>query len=157
MVCRPVLGLSKRRHHPAARPRGCSERAVGKKMGTNKCLVKQLLCLYPLPHFSQRSSTRLLFLPSLVRGWPSLARRIRAVWRPPSASSADISLESSSIALSCPSGFGCIAKRFVGRLAGGEGRLPTMAARAAADLDIDIVLRRALTAMGREATLSPPS
>src|SRR5690606_28664119 len=31
-----------------------------RKMGTNKCLFKQLLCLYPFPHFSQRSSGRLL-------------------------------------------------------------------------------------------------
>lgn len=48
-----------------------------RRMGTNKCLVKQLLCLYPLPHFSQRSSGR-FFLPSLTRGWPSLALLMRA-------------------------------------------------------------------------------
>lgn len=41
----------------------------------------------------------------------------------------------------------------VGRLAGGEGRLPMIAARAAALFDA--VLRRELTAMG--VTLSPPT
>lgn len=71
-------------------------------------------------------------------------------------SSADMSLESSSIALSCPSGFGCIVNRWVGRLAGGEGRLPTIAVRAAA-AGLDIVPRRALTAMGSAVTLSPTS
>lgn len=74
---------------------------MGKKMGTNKCLVRQLLCLYPLPHFSQRRSGRLLFLPSLDSGWPSLARRTLAVSMPFSPrSSPDRSLESSSMALS---------------------------------------------------------
>jgi hypothetical protein len=68
--------------------------------GTNKCFVKQLLCLYPFPHFSHLSSTRLLFFPSLVRGCPSLARLTRAFSKPVSPSSSDISIGSSSIALS---------------------------------------------------------
>lgn len=39
--------------YPAAATRELGESRVGKKMGTNKCLVKQLLCLYVFPHFSQ--------------------------------------------------------------------------------------------------------
>ena len=54
-------------------------------MGTNKCLDKQLLCLYPFPHFSHLRS--LAFLPSFVRCWPSLARRIRASFESFSSSS----------------------------------------------------------------------
>lgn len=126
-------------------------------MGTNKCLFKQLLCLYPFPHFSQRSSGRLLFRPpSLTRGWPSLALLTRAFWKADSASSPDMSFSSSSIALSCP-----LAAPFpvtnlcVGRLAGGEGRLPTIADRERPFFDT--VFRRELTAIGRGMATSPDS
>lgn len=43
----------------------------------------------------------------------------------------------------------------MGKLAGGEGKLPTIAERAAADFDM--VPRRELTAMGKGPTLSPAS
>lgn len=39
--------------YPAAVMRELGGSGVGKKMGTNKCLVKQLLCLYVFPHLSQ--------------------------------------------------------------------------------------------------------
>lgn len=42
---------------------------------TNRCLVRQLLCLYPFPHFSHLNSLPLVRLPSALRD-PSLARRI---------------------------------------------------------------------------------
>ncbi len=95
-----------------------------KEMGTNKCLVKQLLCLYPFPHVSQRSSGRLLLRPpSLLRGCPSLALRMRAFCRSASPSSADMSFNSSSMALSCMSAFvSAPTNLWVGRLAGGDGR-----------------------------------
>ena len=122
-------------------------------MGTNKCLVKQLLCLYPFPHFSQRSSGRLLFRPSLIRGWPSLALRTRAFW---SASSPDMSLSSSSMALPCiltvpPA----VTNLWEGKLAGGDGRLPARPDRER--LFLDKVFRRLLTAMGSGVGLSPAS
>src|SRR5690606_18687598 len=95
------------------------------------CLFKQLLCLYPFPHFSQRSSGRLLFRPpSLTRGWPSLALLTRALRKEESASSPDMSFSSSSMALSCPLAAPCPAANLcVGRLAGGDGRLPAIADR----------------------------
>lgn len=127
-------------------------RGMGK--GTNKCLVRQLLCLYPFPQVSHLSSTRLNFLlPSLTRGWPSLARRMRAFCMLFSPSSPDALFGSSSIAFSLTSILPSKWNFCVGRLAGGEGRLPTIAARAAALFDV--VLRRELTAIG--VTLSPPT
>ncbi len=124
-------------------------------MGTNKCLVKQLLCLYPFPHVSQRSSGRLLLRPSLTRGCPSLALLTRAFWESSSPSSADM-LNSSSIALSCMVMFPSVDRNlWVGRLAGGEGRLPTMADREAPFLDM--VFRRAEMVMGSGIALSPAS
>jgi len=128
-----------------------------RKMGTNKCLFKQLLCLYPFPHFSQRSSGRLLLRPpSLARGCPSLARLTRAFWNAESASSPDMSLSSSSMALSCtPPMLLSVMNLRVGRLAGGEGRLATMAERERPFLDS--VFRRELTAMGRGMAMSPDS
>ena len=128
-----------------------------RKVGTNKCLFKQLLCLYPFPHFSQRSSGRLLFrLPSLPRGWPSLALLTRAFWKAESASSPDMSFSSSSMALSCtPAGPFPVTNLRVGRLAGGDGRLPTIADRERPALEM--VLRRELTAIGRGMAMSPDS
>jgi hypothetical protein len=128
-----------------------------RKMGTNKCLFKQLLCLYPFPHFSQRSSGRLLFRPpSLTRGWPSLALRTRAFWKADAASSPDMSFSSSSIALSCTLPAPCpVTNRRDGRLAGGEGRLPMIADRERPFLDI--VFRRELTPMGSGMAMSPDS
>lgn len=50
----------------------------GRLRGTDRCFVRQLLCLYPLPHFSHLSSLPLVRLASpLDRREPSLARRIR--------------------------------------------------------------------------------
>ncbi len=129
-----------------------------RKVGTNKCLFKQLLCLYPFPHFSQRSSGRLLFRPpSLARGWPSLALLTRAFWKAESASSPDMSFSSSSMALlSCtPTGPLPVANLEVGRLAGGDGRLPTIADRERPFLDM--VFRRELTAIGSGVAMSPDS
>ena len=55
---------------------------------TNRCFVKQLLCLYPLPHFSHLNSP-LDLLPSLLDRWaPSLARLTRALEMLPSFSNA---------------------------------------------------------------------
>lgn len=59
------------------------------------------------------------------------------------------------MAFSGPSGFMFKENRCVGRLAGGEGKLPMIVDRAAADLDM--VPRRELTAMGRGPTISPAS
>ena len=123
-------------------------------VGTNKCLVKQLLCLYPFPHVSQRSSTRLIFLPSRTRGCPSLARRTRDFCMP---SPSDMSLRSSSIALSCKSMLTLVATNlwvWVGRLAGGEGTLLAMLGREAPVLDM--VLRRP-PIIGMAVALSPAS
>jgi hypothetical protein len=51
--------------------------ADGGWRATDRCLVKQLLCLYPFPHFSHLKSLPLVRLPSpLDRREPSLARRI---------------------------------------------------------------------------------
>jgi hypothetical protein len=114
----------------------------GGNRGTNKCLVKQLLCLYPFPQCSQRSSGRLNLRPSLAWDWPSLALRPRAFWKE-SPSSGD-AFSWSSMALSwcsCPSMFVYL---WTGMLAGGEGR------PAAPDLDI----RRLLILIGRAGTLS---
>lgn len=123
-------------------------------MGTNKCLVKQLLCLYPLPHLSQRSSTRLIFLllPSLTRGWPSLARR-----NLPSCRAVSPSVEApSSMALSCPSGFPSVLSVPTSAAGGCDGRL---AARTAREMpDFDTVFRRPLLmVIGRAVALSAPS
>lgn len=53
---------------------------------TNRCFVKQLLCLYPLPHFSHLNSP-LDLLPSLLERYaPSLARLVRAFEMLPSLS-----------------------------------------------------------------------
>lgn len=49
----------------------------GELRATDRCLVRQLLCLYPLPHFSHLNSLPLVRLPSaFARREPSLARRI---------------------------------------------------------------------------------
>lgn len=124
-------------------------------MGTNKCLVKQLLCLYPFPHFSQRRSGRLLFRPSLPRGWPSLALRMRAFWKA-SPSSPDMSLSSSSMALSCILAVPFVMTNlWIGKLAGGDRGLPAIEVRAM--LLRDNVFLRALTEMGSGMGLSPAS
>lgn len=44
---------------------------------THICLVKQLLCLYPFPQRSQRSSPATRFPSPRIRCDPSLARRLR--------------------------------------------------------------------------------
>lgn len=129
-----------------------------RKMGTNKCLVKQLLCLYPFPHFSQRSSGRLLFRPpSFTSGWPSLALLTRAFSKAASASSPDISITSSSIALSLSCRLLVPAppptNRRLGRLAGGDGKLPAITDRDKPFLDR--VFRRA--AIGSGVVISPDS
>ena len=51
----------------------------GRLRGTDRCLVRQLLCLYPFPHFSHLNSLPLVRLPSPLarREAPSLARRTR--------------------------------------------------------------------------------
>lgn len=132
-------------------PRG--KRRWERRVGTNKCLVRQLLCLYPFPHCSQRSSGRLLFLPSLSSGWPSLALRTR-VLSPPS--SPDMSLSSSSMALSwVPVGMFIETNLFMGKLPGGEGRLPAIPDRDI--LFLDTVLRREPTAIGSGVGRSPAS
>ena len=46
---------------------------------TNRCFVKQLLCLYPFPHFSHRSSPLTLFPSPFDRVAPSLARLFLAL------------------------------------------------------------------------------
>ena len=51
---------------------------TGRPEGTDRCFVKQLLCLYPFPHFSHFSSPLLLFPSLFVRYEPSLARRALA-------------------------------------------------------------------------------
>lgn len=66
-----------------------------------------------------------------------------------------MSFEESSIAFSGPSDFKFIENLWVGKLAGGEGKLPTIGGRAVAGLDM--VPRRELTAIGNGPTLSPAS
>jgi hypothetical protein len=83
---------------------------------------------------------------------------MRAFWKALSASSADRSFWSSSIALSwmwltVPSA--PMTNLWAGRLAGGEGRLPRSPDRALPYFDI--VLRREPTAMGRGIAMSPAS
>ena len=125
-------------------------------MGTNKCLVKQLLCLYPFPQVSQRRSGRLPLRPSLRIGCPSLPLRRRAFSGSKSPSSADMSFNSSSIALSCMSMLESgVTNLWVGRLAGGEGRLPVMTDRGAPLLET--VFRRVEMAIGSGMALSPAS
>lgn len=61
-------------------------RREGKKeeyRDTNRCFVKQLLCLYPFPHFSHRSSPLTLLPSPFERGAPSLARLFLALEVPP--------------------------------------------------------------------------
>jgi len=125
-------------------------------MGTNKCLVRQLLCLYPFPHFSQRSSGRLLLRPpSFTKGWPSLALRTRLFWSPEPSSSPE-PFKSSSMALSCILNIPSVVTNLrPGRLAGGDGKLPRAAVREKPFLDM--VLRRELTPIGRGMGLSAPS
>ena len=57
---------------------------------TDRCFVRQLLCLYPLPHFSHFNSLPLVRLPSALRE-PSLARRIRDLEFPFSCSGMEAS------------------------------------------------------------------
>jgi hypothetical protein len=111
-------------------------------MGTNKCLDKQLLCLYPFPHLSHLRSLPLAFLPSFISCCPSLALLIRDCLNPVCSSSSISSFSSSSIALSLRSNFPLDVNRILwpGRLAGGEGRLPR--AVDLADALFDIVFRR---------------
>lgn len=124
-------------------------------MGTNKCLVKQLLCLYPFPHLSHLRSPPLDFLPSFMRCWPSLALLMRDCLKPEGSSSSISSFWSSSMALSPRSDFPLEAIRilWLGRLAGGDGGLPRAADLA--DALLDIVFRR--LAMGTPKEASPPA
>ena len=126
-----------------------------RKVSTNKCLDKQLLCLYPFPHLSHLRSPAADFLPSFIRCWPSLARLIRDCLNPVSSSSSiSSSFCSSSIALSL-SNFpvDVILILWPGKLAGGEGRLPS--APDLADEFFDIVLRRLV--IGIPTDVSPAS
>lgn len=114
----------------------------GEDRGTNKCLVRQLLCLYPFPQCSQRSSGRLNLRPSFACGWPSLALRTRSFCKA-SPSSGD-AFSWSSMALSWCSGFtSAFMNLWAGMLAGGETMPP------APDFDI----RRAPMLMGKDGTL----
>jgi hypothetical protein len=65
----------------------------GTLRGTDRCLVRQLLCLYPFPHFSHLRSLPLVRLPSPLerREAPSLARRFRDLELPFSCSGIDAS------------------------------------------------------------------
>lgn len=116
----------------------------GEDRGTNKCLVRQLLCLYPFPQCSQRSSGRLnLRPPSFAWGWPSLALRTRSFCKASSPSSGD-AFSWSSMALSWCSGLtSAFMNLCAGMLAGGETMPP------APDLDI----RRAPMVIGTDVTL----
>jgi hypothetical protein len=121
-------------------------------VGTNKCLDKQLLCLYPFPHFSHLRSPALDFLPSFTRCWPSLARLVRACLNPTSSSPSMSSSFWSSMALSFWSGFtpGAMLMRWPGRLAGGDG------SPAIPDLPVfEVVFLRA--EMGMPIDVSPAS
>jgi len=96
----------------------------------------------------------LIFLPSLASGCPSLALRRRALREGSSLS--DASFGSSSMALSSTSILpSSAANLWVGRLAGGEGRLPARLRREP-PLFLDTVLRRA-PAIGTAVTFSPAS
>lgn len=127
------------RRHPAAE----RLREGGGTGETHKCFVRQLLCLYPFPHCSHRSSIRLLFLPSLVRGWPSLARLIRLL-ESLSDSSPDVSWLSSMALLP----FSCLISALLGKLGGGDGRLPTKPDRTLDPLET-VCLREDCVVMGR--------
>ena len=61
--------------------------------GTDRCFVRQLLCLYPFPHFSHFRSLPLVRLLSPLpdRREPSLARRTRDLELPFSCSGMDAS------------------------------------------------------------------
>jgi hypothetical protein len=87
-------------------------------VGTNKCLVRQLLCLYPFPHLSHLRSFGCIFLPE--DGWPSLALLMRDLLKALSSSSIS-SFWSSSIALSSFSDFrfNINDNLWLGRLLGG--------------------------------------
>ena len=62
----------------------------GRLRDTDRCFVRQLLCLYPFPHFSHLNSLLLVLLESpLLRRDPSLARRILAILLPFSLSGMD--------------------------------------------------------------------
>jgi hypothetical protein len=74
-------------------------RESGRLRGTDRCFVRQLLCLYPLPHFSHFKSLPLARLPSpLDSREPSLARRFRDLELPFSCSGIDASAGPSVIA-----------------------------------------------------------
>jgi hypothetical protein len=108
-------------------------------VATHLCLLRQDECLYPLPHCSHFRSPPLPFLPSFMRCWPSLARLMRDFLKSVSSSSSiSSSFWSSSIALSPRSDLPLDVNliRWLGKLAGGEGKLPT------ADLAFDIVFLR---------------
>ena len=111
--------------------------------------------MYPFPHLSHFNSLALAFLPSFIKCWPSLARRIRDCLNPVSSSSSMSSISASSIALSLRSDLPLEVNRilWLGKLAGGEGRLPR--AEALADAFFDIVLRR--WEIGIPKLLSPDS
>lgn len=114
----------------------------GEDRGTNKCLVRQLLCLYPFPQCSQRSSGRLNLRPSFAWGWPSLALRTRSFCKA-SPSSGD-AFSWSSMALSWCSGLtSAFRNLWAGMLAGGETMPP------APDFDI----RRVPMLIGTDGTL----
>lgn len=56
---------------------------------TNRCFAKQLLCLYPFPHFSHLSSPLARLPSALDRCAPSLARRFLALEKPDPLSAND--------------------------------------------------------------------
>jgi hypothetical protein len=83
----------------------------GRRSGvfTNRCLCRQLLCLYPLPHVSHFNSPFTCLLPSvLTRRAPSLARRARDLISEPASGSGSsmglsiIALEGLASKVLCP-------------------------------------------------------
>jgi hypothetical protein len=77
----------------------------GRLRGTDRCFVRQLLCLYPFPHFSHLRSLPLARLPSpLDSREPSLARRFRALELPFSCSGIEASAGPSVMASLCTAG-----------------------------------------------------
>jgi hypothetical protein len=72
---------------------------------TDRCFVRQLLCLYPFPHLSHLRSLALARLPSpFERREPSLARRFRDLELPFSCSGIDASAGPSVTASLCTAG-----------------------------------------------------